>query len=318
MTNDASLERDNDIFYWVYPFTTYITFLEGDGYHRNKLESDITLNDNNNNKIELKNMGQDKISGILTFQTDRKYINDDNLIMRGDVIKHAESNIFKKFEHSLNLLGYNLSETTFEKIKCLNANGRHYLVKNYSASAVRILGKTQTITNEKFKNINTLFNATNFNILVKLNDVDIDLTQNEQFQDFFIKYWIKFNSIYNIKSVPNNDKQILLSFIHKLNKTEFSILYNRNKKLIYLLSESNICNKNDKLSKQLKLALNGDESKIIEYTMLCVYQCRNELFHSGNSNFKNFKELCSFLFDVIYLEQFYLQSYNELQCYAFH
>ena len=45
MTNDASLERDNDIFYWVYPFTTYITFLEGDGYHRNKLESDITLNE---------------------------------------------------------------------------------------------------------------------------------------------------------------------------------------------------------------------------------------------------------------------------------
>ena len=309
MMDDTSLEHDDNILYWRYPFTTYITFLEGDGHHRNKLESDMILNDKNNNKIELKNVGKDKISGILTFQTDGKYI-DNNSIVRQDVIKYAESNIFKKFECSLNLLGYNLSETTFGEIKCLNANGRKYLIYKEFPFAFSILGKTQIISNEKFKNINKLFDVTDFNTLVKINNGDIGLTQNEQFQNFFIKCWIKFNSIYNAKAIPNRDKKLLLSFIHKLNKTEFFILYNRNKELIHLLSKSNICDKNKKLSEELKLALNNNESKIIECAILCVYKCRNELFHNGNSNFKNYKKLSSFLFDIIYLEQ--LVKYDKI------
>ena len=44
-------------------------------------------------------MAQDKISGILTFQTGGEYIDDNNLIMYNDVIKYAESNIFKKFKY---------------------------------------------------------------------------------------------------------------------------------------------------------------------------------------------------------------------------
>ena len=313
--DDTSLEHDDNILYWEYPFTTCITSPEDDGYHRNNLESDMLLNDKNNNKIELKNMEKDKIFGILTFKTGGEYINHNNSIMREDVIKYAESNIFKKFKYSLNLLSYNLSETTFGEIKCLNANGRNYLITKYSASAIRILGKTQTISNEKFKNINELFNAIDFNTLIKINDGDIGLTQNERFQDFFIKCWIKFNSIYNTKALPNSDKKLLLSFTHNLNKTEFSILYNRNKELIHLLSESNICDKNKKLSEQLKLALNNDKSKIIKYTMLCVYKCRNELFHNGNSNFENYEKLSSFLFDIIYIEQ--LVKYNKINIVTF-
>ena len=213
------------------------------------------------------------------------------------------------------MLGYDLSETTFEEIKCLNRNGRNYLIETHFTPTLRLFGKTQIIPNKEFKNINKLFNTADFNTLVKISDGDVGLTQNERFQDFFIKCWIKFNSIYNAKALPNNDKKLLLLFIHKLNKTEFSILYNRNKELIHLLSESDICDKNKKLSEQLKLALNDDESKIIEYVMLCVYKCRNELFHNGNSNFKNYEKLSSFLFDIIYLEQ--LVKYNEINIVTF-
>ena len=49
--------------------------------------------------------------------------------------------------------------------------------------------------------------------------------------------------------------------------------------------------------------------------MLCVYKCRNELFHNGNSNFKNYEKLSSFLFDIIYLEQ--LVKYNEINIVTF-
>ena len=96
---DPSFEHDGDILYWEYPFTTCITFPEGNFWHRNKLESDILLNDKNNSKIKLKNMAQDKISGILTFQTGGEYIDDNNLIMYNDVIKYAESNILKNFKY---------------------------------------------------------------------------------------------------------------------------------------------------------------------------------------------------------------------------
>ena len=57
-----------------------------------------------------------------------------------------------KFKYSLNLLGYDLSETTFEEIKCLNINGRNYLIETHFTPTLRLFGKTQILPNKEFKN----------------------------------------------------------------------------------------------------------------------------------------------------------------------
>ena len=299
---------------WKYSIIAEIHSPDGEGHCLNKLDSKMKLK-NNLSDIYLENMAENKISVIIKFQTGKNFMTNDDHIMRNNVEQYAEK-LFNKFKYSLKLKNYNLDNVESKNLKCLNCKGKMSRTTAYFASACSILGVTRLISDIKLKQINELYNESEFEQLIKIADGDVCLTQNEQFQHSFIDCWIKFNSVYNPARYLYGDKSLLNSYVESLNKVEINVLLKRNKILIDLLSRSDIKNHNDNFSEKLKSMLHKKNKKnIIKATMMCIYQCRNELIHNGVTNFKDFKKLSKFLFDILYLNQLIKYDKNGIVTY---
>lgn len=132
---------------------------------------------------------------------------------------------------------------------------------------------------EKFVNLETH----QFKNFLKSIILLANLETSKPMERFFYQ-WISFNTLYGLISRNNQDRAGIENFATILpNNSELSTLLSTHSNTITKLTQANLINLQGENFSQLltQAQVNNQSREIWKYTLLCIYQIRNDLFHRG-------------------------------------
>ena len=292
---------------WVLPINAIL--YSRDRLHRIKLERPLTFENNPDAGCEyvicIRSIEEDKIGGSVTFK-----MNDDNFCM--NKIEDKGKSIFNTFLNSLVLKGYTCQELSYGELKCINCvKGKIWTVSKSVDSSFKKEGRSCNLPKEDYSDIQDISKNLTSEELTALSD---SFKGNRKQSSFliveFISLWIEFNDLYNSANGKGKEMCRAAKYLKKFTDDDHKILFERNRDIIVILSELDLHsqNKQENYSKSLLESLATPERshyKIIYDAICCVYAIRNSIFHSNKApnNFKCWKLLNNFLFDIVHHEQ---------------
>lgn len=125
----------------------------------------------------------------------------------------------------------------------------------------------------------------NSNKLILKNILRIINIQTSSPPERFFYLWTAFNIIYDLLYQRGNERHGIDDFSSQLpNNNELTQLLSKHNTIISQLSRESLTNQrtHENYSTELRTAiLNNNSRNIWNYTLLCIYQIRNNLFHLG-------------------------------------
>ncbi len=131
--------------------------------------------------------------------------------------------------------------------------------------------------------------------ILKINNIE---TKRDVEQFFY--QWVSFNIIYNKLASTDNNKTGIKHFSQKYpDNDQLKRILTNHEKLVKKLAKENWKDRSENLSNELRNAFRQkNERDVWKYTLLCMYQIRNELFHQGKE-YHNLKPIIELMKDVV-------------------
>ena len=270
---------------WVKKFSAII--YSRDRLHRHELLNPLVLR-HDSSTMRLNNDKDGKVVGTLTWHTPH----DTHLVKDAE---DAADIILTNFRQSLLLCGYLLDEIEKRDFKCTNAEpGRRFRVEKKIEIAWRQEGQTRTIDDPSSNQIQSYFTTVfSDNRLKKIAERIERRSEIPPRTADFIVNWIEFNKVYNPSNHRGDEQKMISQFVQNLPQRTIDLLYRRNRNCITKHKAQR------KKALKLSASQNSSEAEAVCSSLLSTYQTRNDVFHEGLFQNKDFDIINNFVFDVV-------------------
>ena len=277
---------------YQWQFTSFI--LTDKGKYRS-INKSYSLNFGKDTTLTIKQKRDNEVSGNLKISFKHHELSFD-------AAEEKRKQVFEQISSILSIkklrtdFDWGVIEHVFPK------KGKFHLTTRLGTKAHVITPHAPILSDDEVNSIEDVYSKVSKNkqkgileYILKINNIKT----NRDVEQFFYQ-WVSFNIIYSDLSGEANNKLGINQFSQKYPiDDQLKDTLSKHKKLIEEFTKTKWKDKKEDLSKKLKESISqNNDREVWKYTLLCVYQIRNKLFHCGKE-YHNLKPIIELMKDVI-------------------